>query len=211
MRFLKIGEAAKELKICQQTLRKYIDQDKIPHKITPGGQRLVDVDAYLEGKTKRETDTKDDTRVKIFYCRVSSKKQSDDLERQAELARKEYPNHEIIKDVGSGINWKRRGFQSLLARVSRQEVEEIIVFHRDRISRFGYDLVETICHLHDTILKVHDKSEIHKSSEEELAEDLMAIISNLSYGKMGKGKYKFKNISVEVHEDLPDEESKGVI
>jgi DNA-binding transcriptional MerR regulator len=55
MRFLKIGDAAKELGICQQTLRKYIDQDKIPHKITPGGQRLVEIDSYLAGKTKFET------------------------------------------------------------------------------------------------------------------------------------------------------------
>lgn len=211
MRFLKIGDASKELGICQQTLRKYIDQDKIPHRTTPGGHRLVDVDAYLEGKSKQTVVIKDDNRTNVFYCRVSSKKQNDDLERQVEFARKEYPNHEIVKDIGSGINWKRRGFQSLLARITRREIKEVVIFHRDRISRFGYELVESIFSLNDTVLKVHDKSETHKSSEEDLADDLMAIVTVFACRQMGKRRYKLKNISVEVHEDATDTEAEEVV
>ena len=80
MSFLKIGEASKRLGICKITLRKWIDKNEIPHRTTPGGHRLVDIDAYLEGKSKLEPTIKHD-RKKIFYCRVSSKKQKDDLER----------------------------------------------------------------------------------------------------------------------------------
>lgn len=204
MPFLKIRDASEKLGICQQTLRKWVDKDEIPHRTTPGGHRLIDVDAYLEGKSKIKTDPKSSTRSKIFYCRVSSKKQVDDLKRQVELAKSEYPEHEIIKDVGSGINWKRKGFQSLLARVMRREIEEVVVFHRDRISRFGYDLVESVLKLNDTTLRVH-KVEEHKSSEEELAEDLMSIVTVFSCRQMGKRRYKIKNVSIEVHEDKSDE------
>lgn len=210
MRFLKISDAAKELGICQATLRKYVDQDKIPHKRTPGGQRLIDVDAYLAGESKIEARKSESerNRTNVFYCRVSSKKQSDDLERQVQLAEKYYPEHEIVKDIGSGINWKRRGFQSLLGRVQRGEIEEVVIFHRDRIARIGYDLIESVFQNAGTKIKVHPTARPakHKSSEEELAEDLMSIITVFSCRQMGKRRYKIGKSTIEMHEDLSESE-----
>lgn len=213
MRFLKVGDASKELGISIQTLRKWVDNDRIPHKRTPGGCRLIDVDAYLEGKTKLDH-RKDDTRRKIFYCRVSSKKQEDDLKRQVEFAKKEYPEHEVISDIGSGINWKRRGFQSLLGFVLRGEIKEVVIFHRDRLSRFGFELIEGIFIQSGTELKVHDSSKKYRSSEEELADDLMDIITIFSCRQMGKRRYSFKNISIEIDKDQdeshPEEDIKDM-
>ena len=206
MSFLKIGEASKRLGICKITLRKWIDKNEIPHRTTPGGHRLVDIDAYLEGKSKLEPAIKLD-REKIFYCRVSSKKQKDDLERQIEMAKENYPTYEIISDIGSGINWKRRGFQSLLERVNRGDIEEVVVFHKDRMARFGFDLVESIFKLNNTELKIHEREE-NKSCEEELAEDLMSIVTVFSCRQMGKRRYGIKNISIEVLKEI--EEIEGV-
>ena len=192
MSFLKIGEASKRLGICKITLRKWIDKNEIPHRTTPGGHRLVDIDAYLEGKSKLEPTIKPD-RKKIFYCRVSSKKQKDDLERQIELAKENYPTYEIISDIGSGINWKRRGFQSLLERVNRGDIEEVVVFHKDRMARFGFDLVESIFKLNNTELKIHEREE-NKSCEEELAEDLMSIVTIFSCRQMEKEDTVLKHL-----------------
>lgn len=207
MRFLRISDASKEIGLCQATLRKWVDQDRIPHRRTPGGQRLIDVDAYLAGESKLEPQKDESNRDRIFYCRVSSKKQTDDLQRQVELAENLYPDHEVIKDVGSGINWKRRGFQSLLARVQRGEVEEVVVFHRDRIARIGYDLIESVFRNSGTEIKIHRSAHSvakQKSSEEELAEDLMSIITVFSCKQMGKRRYKIGKSTVEMHEDLSE-------
>ena len=202
MKFLKIGDASRELGISIQTIRTWIDRDEIPHRKTPGGHRMVDIEGYIEGKSKLESYKKEKERKRIFYCRVSSNKQKDDLKRQIELAKECYPQHEIIKDVGSGINWKRRGLVSLLERVSRGEIEEIIVFHRDRLARFGFELIETICKFNRTSILVHNrKDETYKSGEKELAEDLMAIVTVYACREMGKRRYRRHNISIEIDKD----------
>lgn len=202
MKFVKIGDAAKEIGIGIQTLRKWIDKGEIPYKITPGGHRLVDIDAYFNRQKSREV-SRDERRRSVFYCRVSSAKQKDDLERQIEYARKEYPEHEIVKDIGSGLNWKRKGFISLLERVMRREIEEIVVFHRDRLCRFGFELVESIITFNNARLVV-SSSGIFKSSEQELAEDIMAIIHVFSCRQMGKRRYIKKIKEVSKDQDLSD-------
>jgi predicted site-specific integrase-resolvase len=205
MRFEKIGDAAKEIGLSIQTLRRWIDKGKIPHRLSPGGHRLVDVDAYFEGKHQsiRET-TK--TRESVFYCRVSSSKQSDDLERQISLARENFPDHIIVKDIGSGLNWKRKGLQSILERVMRGEIEEIVVFHRDRLCRFGFELVEFIISSNKARLVVYNDKEF-RSSEQELAEDIMAVVHVFSCRQMGRRRYAKRVKSVIKDEDLSDEGS----
>lgn len=187
MRLVKIGDAAKELNISQSTLRRWVDQNKIPHKTTPGGHRFIDIDAYFKGKEE----TKEEKRERVFYCRVSSSKQKNDLERQIELAKEKYPGHEVITDIGSGINWKRKGLKSLLERVMCGKIEEVIVFHRDRLCRFGFELIEFIFEFNNTKLLVHcEQTEQFKTSEQELAEDILAIVTIFSCRQMGKRRYK---------------------
>ena len=125
------------------------------------------------------------------------------------MAKENYPTYEIISDIGSGINWKRRGFQSLLERVNRGDIEEVVVFHKDRMARFGFDLVESIFKLNNTELKIHEREE-NKSCEEELAEDLMSIVTHFSCRQMGKRRYGIKNISIEVHKEIEEIEDPKV-
>jgi predicted site-specific integrase-resolvase len=130
-------------------------------------------------------------RSRIAYCRVSSKKQADDLRRQEDFYRSDYPDHELVSDIGSGINFKRRGMQTILERVMRGEVEEIVVSHRDRLCRFAFELIEFVCIKNDTKLLVLDKTE-HQSANEELADDVLSIIHVFSCREMGKRRYKSK-------------------
>lgn len=197
--YIKIGDAAKELGVSIQVIRRWVDGGRIPFIRTPGNQRLVDITKFGE-KSEEE---KLEERISIFYCRVSSKKQEDDLERQVSLAQEKYPKHTIIKDVGSGINWKRKGLRSILERVMRREVKEVVVFHRDRLCRFGYELVDFIFSKNNTKLLVHEEGDL-KSATEELAEDVMAIIHVFSCRQMGRRKYQNKRI--EEDKDLSFEE-----
>lgn len=213
MQFVKIGNAAKQLGVSQNTIRRWVDEDKIPHKKTPGGHRLVEISSFLKGNVKLNVSGKEQTeRASIFYCRVSSNKQKNDLQRQIQLAKEKYPKHEIITDIASGINWKRKGFKSILERCLCGEVQEVVVFHRDRLSRFGYELLEFIFTKCNTRLLVHDNSDQHKSSQQELAEDVLAIITIFSCKEMGKRRYSKQHDSpFQSGQNIPNVETESGI
>ena len=118
----------------------------------------------------------DEKKEFYIYGRVSSSKQSGDLERQIETLQKNYPEHNIIKDIGSGLNYKRKGFETLLERIHTGNVQEIIVTYKDRLCRYGFELVESLCKFHDTKIVVLNASETEGIEQEnELAEDLLAV------------------------------------
>ena len=129
---------------------------------------------------------------KIVYARVSSYKQRDDLERQVELLKHNYPSHTVIQDIGSGINFKRKGLQTLLERCLLREIEEVVVAHKDRLCRFGFDLIKHIVEAAGGRIIVLDE-EVHKSTEQELAEDLLSIIHVFNCRQMGKRRYNKKS------------------
>jgi len=148
MVFLPSRRAAKELGVTANTLRKWANEEKIKHIKTPTGQRLYDIGSF----TKKE-------RAKICYCRVSSSKQRDDLERQVEYMRQRFPDYEIVEDVGSGLNYKRKGFITLLERICNGDVEEVVVAHRDRLCRFGFELIKWLIEQNSGKLMVLNKTE----------------------------------------------------
>jgi putative resolvase len=112
---------------------------------------------------------------KICYARVSSDHQKHDLERQVADLRHKCPEHTLIKEIGSGLNYKRKGFQALLERVYAGNVAEVVVSHRDRLCRYGCELVEFIFKQHDTKLVVLGQSMEEHDSRRELADDLLAV------------------------------------
>ena len=126
-------KATASLGLHPQTLRCYAAEGKIPYYRNSAGQRLYDVDAYLRGATRPTI---------VCYCRVSSAKQRSDLNRQVAQMREHYPNAEIVSDVAGGLNWKRRGLLSILERLHRGDELELVVAHRDRLARFGFELIE---------------------------------------------------------------------
>jgi len=91
------------------------------------------------------SEDKSQSRECYIYCRVSSVSQRDDLKRQVQCMSEQYPGFSVLSDIASGINFKRRSLQSLLEKVMRGTVEKIVVSHRDRLARFGFELIEFIC------------------------------------------------------------------
>lgn len=172
--------AAEFYKVSSQTLRRWADIGKIKFYTTKGGHRrfeLVQPDV-IEFEPKS-----------FIYARVSSKKQEEDLKRQIEFAQVKFPEYQVISDIGSGINFKRKGFNSLLDKIFKGEVKEVVVTHKDRLCRFGFDLIQHICDKFNTKLTILSDPDPEDGSPE-LTDDLMAVITHFSAKYYGKRKYK---------------------
>jgi predicted site-specific integrase-resolvase len=125
-----------------------------------------------------QTQQKPTQKVKVCYARVSSDHQQGDLKRQITDLRQHFPGHEIISDIGSGLNWKRRGFAAILERVHVGAVNEVVVTRKDRLCCFGIKLMEWIFEKNRTQLVVLSSDiSAGNSKARELAEDLLSIIT----------------------------------
>lgn len=187
---LSIGKFAKSLGVSIQTLRNWDKEGKLkPTYVTENGYRY-----YSEDLLNKFRNIKNVNKIKkknILYARVSTKNQKDDLNRQIDNL-KQYAyskgySFEIITDIGSGINYKKEGLLKMINLVECGEVDRIIVLYKDRLIRFGYDLIEYICKLNDTKIEIVDNSTVSK--EQELTEDLIQIITvfaNRLYGAKSK-------------------------
>lgn len=192
--FVTIREACSLSGLCPQTIRKLTDSHQVDCYRTPSGQRRIDKSSLLsmcnpihDFKTIQKT-----TIYNFIYTRVSSKKQSNDLDRQFEYLRSKDPKYATyipIKDIGSGINFKRKGLQTILDRCIQGTIGEIVVAHRDRLSRFGFDLIKLIVEKGGGVVTVID-DETHKSTEQELSEDLLSIVQIYCCKSMGSRRYK---------------------
>lgn len=194
MAYLPLRKAVERLGLHPNTLRKYADDGIIPSIRNPAGQRLFDVDAWLRIAEQSAV---------ICYCRVSSYKQRDDLARQIERMQALYPQAGIIKDIGSGLNFKRKGLRSLLERLMRGDKLKVVVTHRDRLARFGFDLFKFLIEKNGGELLVLDAGV--GSPESERTEDLLAILHHFSYRMHGQRGYKGqadKNLSGQDPEDV---------
>lgn len=182
-------EASKILSVHWQTLRNWDKNGYIDTIRTPGGKRLYNVKKYLEENNKDiiiKTEKK-----KICYCRVSTIGQKSDLNHQIELMKKTYPNHEIIYDIASGLNFNRPGLNKILKLAINKEIDEVVVMYKDRLARFGFDLIEFIITetSNGRIIVVNNNE---TEPEEELTKDLVSIINVFSAKLNGMRKYKNK-------------------
>jgi len=207
--------AKKIIGVHGDSLRVWANQGRIPYIRTPGGDRRYNISEFLEQlreSPENETDKEGDLeRTKVCYCRVSSAGQKDDLERQVEYMRSLYPDHRIITDVGSGINFKRRGLRTLLDLACKGSVSEVVVAYRDRLCRFAFELLQWIFDLHSVKVVVLNESVVSKGSEAELVEDLLAIVNVYACRVNGKRKYaKRKKIEETEASREPVEEDPAV-
>ena len=182
------------LGVTAQTLRNWDKKGKLkPSYVKSNGYRYYSEDSILSYTQERKT--KKSLNV-IGYARVSSKKQSDDLERQVNNLKtyldSKYSDYEIITDVGSGINYTKPGLKKLIEKINKKEVDLIVVLYKDRLLRFGFELVEYFAELNNVKIEVLDK--IDKNQDQELVEDLVQIITVFSCKIQGKRKNKTKEL-----------------
>lgn len=205
MKYYSIAETSKLLNVTAQTLRNWDKSGKLkPHHTTDSGYRY-----YSQEQLNRILGIKNTTRKVIGYCRVSSHKQKDDLVRQVENMRTylmaQGRPFEIITDIGSGINYKKKGLRELVRLITQNEVDKVVVVYKDRLLRFGYELIEYIATLYNCDIEVIDNTE--KTEQQELVEDMIQIITFFSCKLQGKRANKTKKMIQELIEDDTCEES----
>jgi putative resolvase len=191
-RFVTVGEAAKFVGLDSQTIRKMADQASIVCYRTPSGQRRIDMSSLQKlCRPSLHAEEKQNIPKKNFlYTRVSTRKQMDDLSRQvAYMRRPEYADYTLIQDIGSGINFKRKGLSTILDACLQGTIGEIVIAHKDRLCRFGFELIEhMVTKSGGKITLLYDTPS--KTSEQELADDLLAIIHVFSCRQMGRRNYQ---------------------
>lgn len=183
------AKKARELfNVSNSTLRRWDKEGIIDTIRTPSNIRRYSSKLFQDNNVNI---TNVDKKQKICYCRVSSINQKNDLERQINYMQSKYHEHNIIQDIGFGINWKRKGFKTILELAMQNKLEEVVVAHRDRLCRFAFELIQWFLERNNVKLVVLNKQ--FQSSEQELAEDLLSIVYVFSCREMGKRRYAKKN------------------
>jgi predicted site-specific integrase-resolvase len=199
MKYYTIHEFSKILGVSPQTLRNWDNADKLkPHHTSSNGYRY-----YSHEQLNQVLNIKPNiSRSIIGYCRVSSNEQKDDLERQIENMKLYLTSQgkpfEIITDIGSGINYKKKGLKELLKLISQNRVEKVVVLYKDRLLRFGFELVEYMANLYNCEIEIVDNTE--KPEQQELVEDLVQIITVFSCKLQGKRANKARKLVKELIE-----------
>ena len=179
-KYLKPREAAETLGVSVRTLVRWEKAGLIQAIKTPSGQRRYDLDSYVYLQVRQK--------VTVLYCRVSSAAQKPDLNRQVAALQTLYPQAETIKEVGGGLNFKRKKLLELLTRIMAGEIGRVVVAHKDRLARFGFDLFKWLCEQNGCDLVVLNEKEL--SPQEEMVEDILAILHCFSSRLYGLRKYK---------------------
>ena len=205
MSLMSIGKFAKLVGVTPTTLRRMHESGElIPHHISEGGTRYYSTDQL---KFFTNNDVKP-VKLVVGYCRVSTPSQKDDLKTQIENVKsymyaKGY-QFEIVEDVGSGINYKKKGLQTLISKICNREISKIVVLYKDRLVRFGYEMLEYLCMIHDVEIEIIDNTEYSK--EQELTDDLIQIITVFANRLYGQRSKKTKRIIDEVEQNANREE-----
>lgn len=193
MKQYKVGEFAKLLNVTVKTLQNWDKQGSLKAYRTPTNQRF-----YTEEQLNQILNLSNSNQIKkqglkIGYCRVSTHNQKSSLQNQENYLRN-YTNakgvilDEVFTDIGSGINYNRKNFNKILELVEAREVSEIYVTYKDRFVRFGFDWFNTFCEKHDA--KIIVLNQPSTSPEQELAEDLLNIVTVFSARNHGLRTYK---------------------
>ena len=188
-----IGKAAKLLGVSVQTLRRWEREGRITSERTRGGQRRYDAhkldpNAFHASKKQRVTSA---------YARVSSHDQKDDLERQKQVLEmfcvaNGWP-FELITDLGSGMNYQKKGLRLLLEKIINGDIGRLVITHKDRLLRFGAELVFALCEHKEVEVVIINQGD-QPTFEEELASDVLEIITVFSARLYGSRSRKNKKL-----------------
>jgi len=192
-RLVTIGEASKILGVSISTLRRWDKAGRLEPEKTASGHRRYDI-SKLKPELFREI--QQESRKTVAYARVSSHDQKDDLERQKQVlelycARQGW-TFEIISDLGSGMNYHKKGLKRLLNEILSERIGRLVITHKDRLLRFGAELIFAICEAKQVEIVILNQGE-DTTFEEDLAKDVLEIITVFSarlYGSRSRKNQK---------------------
>lgn len=190
---LTIKEASEFLGVSVPTMRRWEKEGRITSYRTNGNHRRYDNTDLVRIKCKDD----DSFKITVAYCRVSSLDQKKDLQRQIDnvtnyCIAKGY-QFKVISDLGSGLNYNKKGLKELISLICSEEIDKIVVNYKDRLIRFGYEMIEQLCSIYNVKIEVINHTE-NESYEEELVEDALSVITAFSSKLYGSKSYKSKKI-----------------
>jgi len=184
-----ISQFAKKVNVSASTLRRWDKTGEFKAKKHKSGHRYYD---ESDVRSLLNLTPLQDRKV-IVYCRVSSSNQKDDLASQVKSMESYCSSNgikidELIKEIGGGMNFKRKKFLQLMDDVAKGEISKILIAHKDRLSRFGFDYFSHVCQVNGCELEVINQESL--SPEKEMVEDLLAIVHTFSCRLYGLRSYK---------------------
>lgn len=189
-----ISRAAKILGVSTVTLRRWEAVGKITSERTATGHRRYDLSMLHGGKKFPDAVV---TQKTMGYARVSSHDQRDDLSRQVQMLEMFCVargwTYEIISDLGSGMNYKKRGLKRLLDAIDKREINRLVLTHKDRLLRFGAELIFSLCEARRVEVVVMNQGD-EATFEEELAQDVLEIITVFSARLYGSRSQKNRKL-----------------
>ena len=210
-KLISISKAAKILGVSEITLRRWDKEGRLPSIKTKGGHRRYDL-SKIRPETVHKFDFADNRKT-IAYARVSSHDQKDDLERQKQVLElfcsKNGWTFEIISDLGSGMNYHKKGLKKLLDAILDDNIGRLVLTHKDRLLRFGAELVFSICEAKGVEVVIINKGE-DPTFEEDLAMDVLEIITVFSarlYGSRSKKNKKLLDGVAKAVEEASNDKS----
>ena len=194
--------ALEKLGLSPMTLLKLEKNNQIEVIRTIGGQRKYNVDKYINENKKCSTvknelssnklnsESTDNSKLNICYIRVSTYGQKDDLSRQRNYMKNKYPGYKIIEDIGSGINFNRKGFRKIVNLAIAGKVDILVVAHKDRLTRFGFEFIEDLINEYSNGKIIVESNKLDKKEpKEELVEDVLQILNVYTAKMNGMRKY----------------------
>ncbi len=204
-----MNEAAKILGVTVKTLQRWDHSGKVTFVRTPKGQRRLP-ESEINRLIGNDADKESEKNL-VIYARVSSHEQKTkgDLQRQIDFIKRNidlnsYRQVTVIEDVGSGLNDKRKGLVKIMKLAEAGLITDLAIRYRDRLTRFGFDYLETYFESYQVTLHILDDQTDEKPPQEELVDDLIAIITSFSGKLYGIRSHKNKMVEEKVKEVLED-------
>jgi len=206
-RLITIGEASEILGVSISTLRRWDKAGRLEPEKTASGHRRYDI-SKLKPEVYREIQR--EAKKTIAYARVSSHDQKADLERQKQVlelycARQGW-TYEIVSDLGSGMNYHKKGLKRLISGVLSENIGRLVITHKDRLLRFGAELIFAICEAKQVEVVILNQGE-DTTFEEDLAKDVLEIITVFSARLYGSRSRKNQKLLEEVRKAVGAVES----
>lgn len=194
--------------VSDSTIRRWAKTNKIVFKRTPSNQHTYFIPNETS-QTDSKTIEKNSHLQNYVYCRVSSSKQKYDLNRQIEFLSSKFPDYKIVKDIGSGLNYKRPGLLKLLEESNKGRIGQVVVASKDRLCRFGFELIEWLFLQNNTKLLVLEH--IDKTQQQEFTEDILAILQVFACRWNGKRKYVNKDKKNQITSNINSKETINIL
>lgn len=204
MPYVKNKDASKFYNVSDSALRKWARENLIPVQETRGGHWRYWIDDQQQPATTEQSYTTTNTLPDhIIYARVSSKKQTRDLDAQSLFLKQRFPNYTLIRDIGSGINYNRKGFKTLLEQLFQGNIKKIVVSHSDRFTRFSFDFFQWLFTHFGAVLESVEKPNDNAGGGADLTTDLMEVLTVFTARYYGRRKYHRHT----ENKDIPDTDS----